>query len=177
MGLAVGECLLSHPIALWVRWIVDDWQLWHLISETILLGRDLDHWRHHCSKIVWRGHKHVCQGASVQGGSLPLLRQQYIMQCLHGSTLGVSEAGRACRSKEWPHCFLLLSILSRWAQDRAAEAALVLWLCLGGGACPAVLEGPDAQPVCMVLVGWSTCTTSSRIWEKSSTGGCKLLRS
>lgn len=29
--------------------------------------RDLDHWRHDCSRIVWRGHKRVCRGASVQG--------------------------------------------------------------------------------------------------------------
>lgn len=39
MGLAEGECSLSHPIALWERWTVNDWQLWHLISETVLLGR------------------------------------------------------------------------------------------------------------------------------------------
>lgn len=134
MGLAEGEHLLSHSIALWERWIIDDWQLWHLISETLCCQEAL----HRSRPLETLLHQNclersqTCLPGSLCAGSVPLLRQQYIMQCLAWiHTRSVSEAGRACRDKEWPHCFLLVSTLRRWLQDNCSRGCCCALALLG----------------------------------------------
>lgn len=76
--------------------------------------------------------------------------------------------------------FHFSALLRRWLQEGSAEAAVMLWIWLGGGRCHAVPGGPGLSPgPCQTGMrdggNLAYMRSISRLWEKSSVGGCGQL--